>query len=153
MAPRWSRGPALAAASLAACSIHPSDGEVGVYVAPPPLTLHAVIRDFKKWNPTDPTTVPDFDNGGSRIDPDVVTDTLGSDGKPVYKFPDTSSPSTHGKKSFDTWYHDTPGINYRVNYPLAFASIPGGGLSYNSDENGIFVARDVGLSRKMFLPI
>ncbi len=33
-------------------------------------------------------------------DPDIVTDTIGSDGKPVYKNPGGTTLTTHGQASF-----------------------------------------------------
>src|SRR4051794_32379449 len=76
------------------------------------ITLGATARDFKMWNPSDPTTNPDFENVIA-TDKGIVTSTLGVDGTPVY---DTASHplgtvSTHGPTFFNQWYHDTPGVN------------------------------------------
>lgn len=66
--------------------------------------IPVTIRDF-------PDSHIDFQNKNI-IDFNIVTDTLGADGRPVYKPGNNgSTPSTHGKVYFDQWYRDVPGVN------------------------------------------
>jgi fibro-slime domain-containing protein len=59
---------------------------------------------------------PDFEKAiGS--DPGIVATQLGPDGKPVYAGKPTT-PTTTGKANFDTWYHDSPGINLTTDFTL-----------------------------------
>jgi fibro-slime domain-containing protein len=145
------------------CSISTQDGEVGIYESPagvgdavggaptetPVLFLPMLIRDFKVYDATDPTTNPDFDNMES--EKGVVMSELGADGKPVYKPPANSGP-THGQAFFDQWYNDTPGTNYPVVYPLPLALTSDGQYEYDSQKSGTpdFY---LNLHRRVFLPI
>jgi fibro-slime domain-containing protein len=71
------------------------------------LVLPIVIRDFKAY--AGGTGHIDFENYNG-ADADMVTTTLGSDGKPVYAG-QTGNPSTHGQAAFDQWYRDVAGVN------------------------------------------
>src|SRR5262249_10138055 len=97
---------------------------------------------------------PDFDNPltKARLDLDIVADVLGADGKPVYKNATGTSPTTHGKKYFDWWYHDVAGANLRVDYPLPFVPNASGEYEYDSEGAGVAVVSDGGIKRE-FLPI
>jgi fibro-slime domain-containing protein len=105
--------------------------------------LMGVIRDFRFYDSTDPTTNLDFENvpptwpiaGG--IDSDVVTGTLGADNKPVYKETTGNSPSTHGQASFNQWYNDVAGTNIHVDYPLPITAYPDGTYGYSSAISGV----------------
>jgi fibro-slime domain-containing protein len=120
-----------------------------------PGMLVGTLRDFQFWDGTTSTN-PDFENppygtqnpttfagGGPWDDPDIVTDTLGSDGKPVYKNPNGTpdangrvTSTTHGKAAFDQWFRDTPGINIPVQYPLPLTkSSASGSTVYGYDSN------------------
>jgi fibro-slime domain-containing protein len=145
-------GPLLAVA-LAACSADEPEGEVGIYLPGPPLTLNMAIRDFKHYNENDSATDPDFEFAYSHIDLDVVADTIGSDRKPVYKNPGGRTITTHGKEYFDKWYRNVAGTNIHVDYPIVFAAEQDKEHVFDSVETGVYVERDSGLSRKMFLPI
>lgn len=114
------------------------------------------IRDFKFWDGTSATN-PDFEDPPYNIDEtgtanagyqgpwddhEIVADTLGSDGTPVYKNP-TGTPdangrvtlTTHGKTWFDQWYHDTPNFNLNIQFPLPLTQTEGdGGLQYGYDS-------------------
>lgn len=129
--------------------------------------LIVVIRDFRMYNANDPSTNPDFENMpmvdqdgnpsttyiGSLNDQQIVTDTLGSDGKPVYRNPTGSSLTTHGKAAFDQWFRDVPGTNIRVNYPLVLALDPFGYFVYDSQQVGVPLDPDGGRPFPMFFPI
>jgi len=76
--------------------------------------LLGVLRDFKGKN--EPGGHDDFE-GVTGDDRGIVEDTLGADGKPVYRGSPTT-PTTNGKAGFDEWFRDTPGKNLRVLYTL-----------------------------------
>jgi fibro-slime domain-containing protein len=68
-------------------------------------SLRGRIRDFSSSH-------PDFEAETLGDDPDIVAELLGEDRTPVYapgEFGTTAT--THGKASFDQWYHDVPGVN------------------------------------------
>jgi fibro-slime domain-containing protein len=139
----------------------------GVSGVSPSGELMVIIRDFRLYNPNDPSTNPDFENMpqvdqdgnpsttyiGSLHDQQIVADTLGADGKPVYKNPDGKSLTTHGKAAFDQWFRDVPGTNIRVNYPLQLTSDPFGYFVYDSQQVGVPLDPDGGRPFPMFLPI
>lgn len=126
--------------------------------------LVAIIRDFRLYSAGDPTTNPDFENvphtdqngnpndsyAGPWDDKEIVTDTLGADGKPVYKSANQTL-STHGKAAFDQWYNDVPGTNLKANFPLKLTGDETVGYEYDSDKTG--VPYGGGDSAKMFFPI
>ncbi|HXK17135.1 MAG TPA: fibro-slime domain-containing protein [Polyangiaceae bacterium] len=150
---------------LAACSIETKHGEVGIYQAPtssaaagapalpspdaPTFFLTMILRDFKKYDPSDPSTNPAFDNVNS--EKSVVTERLGADQKPVYRKPTNALP-TFGPDYFDQWYHDVPGTNVTVLFPLPIAIDAQGFYEYDSQTSG---TPDVfqGVPRRAFFPI
>ncbi len=146
------------ALSLLACSIETKQGEVGVYRAPtagepgPPARyfLTMSVRDFKGYDPEDPSTNPAFNTDGTS-EASVVADDLGVDGKPVYRAPDNDVP-TYGAVFFDQWYRDTPGTNLTLAYPLPLALTPEGGYEYDSQKSGT-PDTYLGMDRLLFLPI
>lgn len=117
--------------------------------------IQAIIRDFRFYNAADSTTVPDFENPpysedangnpepagqidyGPWDDREIVTSTLGSDGKPVYKNTAGKTLTTHGESFFNDWYNDVSGTNYKVLYPLPLTfDTSTGTLSYDSNVSG-----------------
>jgi fibro-slime domain-containing protein len=154
------------AVATVGCSTSTGDHEVGVYVAPaeaaagspsipaptPVLFLTMLIRDFKVFDANDPTTNPDFDNFAiGNSEKSVVMSELGADGKPSYMPPNNAIP-TLGKAAFDQWYHDAPGTNYPVGYPLPLTPTSDGQYEYDSQKSG---TPDFYLNvhRRVFLPI
>ncbi len=154
------------------CSYETNLGEIGVYraadggesegligqtdapptdapIGPPSIVLTMTLRDFKKYDPKDPTTNPDFDNVASESG--VVADVLGADGKPVYKTPTNTTP-TFGKAFFDQWYRDTPGTNFKVVYPLTLTRTADGQYEYDSEKSGV-VDTSSGTARRVCFPI
>jgi fibro-slime domain-containing protein len=145
--------------------------DAGADVSVPPLgVLEAVVRDFRAYDANDATTSPDFENipedddrpagaslpyfgpwseatGAWLADAayaiDIVKDTLGDDGKPVYN--DAASfkgqvgrtATTHGKAGFDAWYRDVPGKNVVRKIPLVLTKDPSGVYSYDSAAVGV----------------
>jgi fibro-slime domain-containing protein len=119
-------------------------------------TLAVIIRDFKLYKSGDATTNPDFenvpqDNAPLWDDKDIVGPVLGADSTPVYKNPGGTTLTTHGQPSFDQWYHDTPGVNLRVKYPIKLEKNAAGAYEYDSEKVGIPL--DGAGSQKMFFPI
>jgi fibro-slime domain-containing protein len=120
--------------------------------APPlPSTLNAIVRDFRFYDAADNTTNPDFENppfgigqdggpssgySGNWDDLGVVATTLGSDNTPVYANPGGTTLTTHGAMWFQQWYHDVPGTNIRVEYPLPIIGMSDGSYGYDSETQG-----------------
>ena len=94
--------------------------------------LPAVIRDFS------PTTHPDFEYRIAN-DRNLVTTTLGFDGKPVYAGPSTGTATTHGPSTFNQWYNDVPGINQSTTIMIPVDNgMPGPGGVYTYTNNSFF---------------
>jgi fibro-slime domain-containing protein len=70
--------------------------------------LYGLVRDFKMS--TKGGSNPDFEQP-PQDDRGIVTNTLGSDGKPVYGDHPNGTATTHGKDYFDQWYRDVDGVN------------------------------------------
>jgi fibro-slime domain-containing protein len=117
-----------------------------------PGTLTAIVRDFRAYVASDSTTNPDFENPpfdigndgkpapgfkGSWYDTAIVADVLGADGTPVYKPASGGTVTTHGAASFASWYHDVPGTNVPVSYPLPVHDRGGGVYGYDSVTDGV----------------
>jgi fibro-slime domain-containing protein len=124
-----------------------------------PSSITATIRDFRFYDAGDPTTNPDFENppynigpsgdaspgyAGDWDDPGEVAATLGSDGTPTYAGdPTNGTVTTHGNgqpngaaANFAAWYHDTPGTNLAVQWPLPLVTQPDGSVQYDSATQG-----------------
>jgi len=156
----------LLVGGFTACSIEAPEGRVGIYGrsadsgVPTPevplLFLTMRIRDFKHYDPKDPSTNPDFDEptppGATSIsEKGVVASVLGSDGTPVYMSP-PGGVGTNGKAYFDQWYHDVPGTNYLVIYPLPISRASDGTYEYDSRKSGQ-ADTYLGMARRVFFPI
>jgi len=86
--------------------------------------LFGVVRDFKMG--TTAGGHPDFQSPPSVDDRGIVTDTLGSDGKPVYAHPGGTTPTTSGQANFDQWYRDVPDVN--MTYVLGLHFVQNGNV-------------------------
>ena len=105
--------------------------------APSPAApkLKGTVRDFND-------THPDFERQmGSRDDPDIVENVLGPDDKPIYGGHPTT-PTTSGKYYFDTWYHDTPGINESKPILLPLTPLARAPSTLAYDDNAFFPIDD-----------
>jgi fibro-slime domain-containing protein len=134
-------------------------------------TIGATIRDFKFYDQTDSTTVPDFENPPYNIDqngmasngyqgpwddPNIVTDTLGADNKPVYAGPSSGTLTTHGAANFNDWYNDVPNTNLDISYmlPIVPQQNATGGMAIGYDSNIQGVPYNIsGQSGDGFFPI
>jgi fibro-slime domain-containing protein len=90
--------------------------------------LTVIIRDFTTSN-------KDFEPGVSADDTGIVLPDLGADGKPVYAGNPTT-PTTHGKESFDQWYRDVDGVNQNI--PIKIQLVEGAGGIYTYDNQKFF---------------
>jgi fibro-slime domain-containing protein len=140
----------------------------------PPGNIVAIIRDFRFYDAGDPATDPDFENPPYNIDDNgnassgyvgpwddhaIVANQLGSDGTPVYAGDPTSGTlTTHGNgqpgsaaTEFQSWYHDTPGQNLTVQYPLPIVQNADGSYEYDSEQQGaLYDATDPTQGRGFF---
>jgi fibro-slime domain-containing protein len=105
--------------------------------------LTMVVRDFKFYDANDATTDADFENvptTGSTAngwdDKDIVTDTLGSDFKPVYKNAGSTTLTTHGQDTFNKWYNTIDGTNIMQQIPFTLTANPDGTFKYDSLSAG-----------------
>ena len=150
----WGRASLLCTAAALighGCSNTAAQGTVGVYL-PETITLRMLIRDFKKYDAKDPTTNPAFHNSVVyNNELSVVANTLGTDGKPVYKTPANSVP-TFGEQFFDQWYRDVPGTNVSVSYPIKLTANSDRFLAYDCQITGT-PDMATGTPRLRFFPI
>jgi fibro-slime domain-containing protein len=112
--------------------------------------LTIVVRDFKFYSASDSHTVADFENVpktdasgnpnttyvGDWNDLSIVTDTLGSDHKPVYKNTSGTTLTTHGKAAFDKWYNTIDGTNIMQQIPITLSKNSDGTYAYDSLSAG-----------------
>lgn len=117
-----------------------------------PGPLAAIVRDLRLYAAADPSTDPDFENPplgigedggpspgytGSWYDTEIVADVLGADGTPIYKHPGGTTLTTHGADAFQAWFHDLPGKNIHVDYPLLLSPKGSGVYGYDSETDGV----------------
>jgi fibro-slime domain-containing protein len=96
---------------------------------PLPPVLRATVRDFHSSH-------PDFERPGSGgLDPGIVLDLLGPDGKPVYAGGPGGTLTTTGAEELDQWYRDVPGVNERTEIDITLQT------SSASDEFYVYVNR------------
>jgi len=112
-------------------------------------SLTLTIRDFKMHDPNDPNTNPDFENAIGD-DRGIVATTLGADRKPVYAHTGGTT-TTHGPTYFDQWYHDTPGMNVDVQYPITLTANADGTYGFDSRVTGVPLSASD--PTKQFFPI
>jgi fibro-slime domain-containing protein len=88
--------------------------------------LFGVVRDFKMS--TQGGTNPDFEQQPTVVADDrgIVTDNLGSDGKPVYGDHPNGTATTHGANYFNQWYSDVDGVN--IPYVVALHFVQSGSV-------------------------
>jgi fibro-slime domain-containing protein len=114
----------------------------------PPSALMGVVRDFRFYEAGNPMTDMDFENppvnarGG--WDDRAITMSQASDGTPAYAGdPTQGTLTTYGDgqtgdalTEFNDWYHDVPGINIHVDYPLPIVPNAAGSYGYDSAQQG-----------------
>ncbi len=106
-------------------SLGGSSGGQGVTGSTPGVCsgLYGVVRDFKMS--TEGGSNPDFEHP-PQDDRGIVTNPLGSDGKPVYGDHPNGTATTHGKEYFDQWYRDVDGVN--MSYLVGLHFVPNGNV-------------------------
>jgi fibro-slime domain-containing protein len=123
-----------------------SDGATGEGAALP-TSIMATIRDFRFYAAGDPTTNQDFENVPAACpsngcdDHGFVATSLGADGTPTYTGGASGTLSTHGAQWFAMWYHDAPGSNVTVTWPVPVVANPDpeggvGATGYDSEIQG-----------------
>jgi fibro-slime domain-containing protein len=153
-----------------------SGGDSGGFASATSIT--GTIRDFKFSDGTSATN-PDFENPpygigqngqpsagyqGSWDDREIVANTLGADGTPVYKNPSGTPDAngrvtltTHGPTAFNMWYHDTPGFNLSVSFPLPLSTVVSDAgvteYGYDSETSGILYTPGSPAGGRGFFPI
>ncbi len=107
--------------SVSALSVHaltdPGEGSV-----PSSIEVDVTFRDLHgyNWNESDGYLGhPDFE-WVIASEKGIVESTLGSDGKPVYAYPEGDTYTTNGKEWFDMWYNDTSDYNITMEDQLTF---------------------------------
>jgi len=154
-------GAGIAGAGISGVGGAATTGAGGSANITPNGELTIVIRDFKLYNAGDATTNPDSENppksgevpGVGWNDVDIVTDTLGTDQKPVYKNATSNTVTTHGKSQFDQWFRDVQGTNLHIDYPLKLTQDATGAFQYDSEKSGVPYSGPNGTDMKMFFPI
>lgn len=100
------------------------------------ITLTGTIRDFRPHGAVGGHI--DFENACCGLDTNIVTDTLGADGKPVYD--GVGSWSTHGAAAFNQWFNNTAGVNTSFQHTITLnETSPGSGI-YSYSNNSFFPA-------------
>lgn len=92
--------------------------------------LTAVVRDFQPTHPDFEYKVPGADGACYCSEKGIVSEALGSDGKPVYVGGGGKTTSTAA--NFDQWYRDVPGVNQRAEVVLQFEKTAQGTYAYDS---------------------
>ncbi|HNS96351.1 MAG TPA: fibro-slime domain-containing protein [Polyangiaceae bacterium] len=87
--------------------------------------LAGVIRDFRDSH-------PDFEST-TGTDKGLVEFELGPDRKPVYAGGDGTL-TTHGKKNFDQWFRDVPGVNEGKDFVITLEPSQGNVFTYDNQE-------------------
>jgi fibro-slime domain-containing protein len=117
-----------------------------------PGELSLIVRDFRLYDANNPAgTNPDFENvpntdeqgnpvgpntyWGPWRDTEIVADQL-VDHLPVYKHPDSTTVSTHGKQWFDQWFRNTEGVNTMQVIPVTLTKNSQGLYEYDSSRSG-----------------
>jgi fibro-slime domain-containing protein len=85
--------------------------------------LTGTLRDFMD-------THPDFEDGLA-VDPGIVEEELGADGKPVYAG-GSGTLTTHGREAFDQWYRDVDGVNMSTPFTIELTGGAGGVYTYDN---------------------
>lgn len=100
--------------------------------------IPVLIRDFKKSHPDFQSPVELITYGWDRH---IVTDTLGDDGRPVYKYQDCASTptkactmTTFGKDYFNQWYRSVPGVNTAIPKTLDMVEFKPGFYRYTNSN-------------------
>lgn len=78
--------------------------------------IPVTIRDFTAAHPD--FEIPQSEYTDDPRDAGITEDTLGPDGRPVYRDRPGGTETTRGKANFDQWYRDVPGVNKTLSRTL-----------------------------------
>lgn len=106
------------------------------------ISVTATIRDFSSAH-------ADFQQGVGAHELEIVTSTLGADGKPVYNealkgVTGAGSVTTNGTANFNEWYNRTPTL---VTSLVASEAVPGSGI-YSYTNGSYFPINGLGLGNE-----
>lgn len=112
-----------------------SDGDAdGLYECIPgqPIVLPVIVRDFSKTGGN-----PDFNTslGYAINEPEIVAETLGADGKPVFKGGDPYHTTVSTEENFTQWYNTDPNGEFNIPFDkeISLVQQPNGAWVYDSD--------------------
>ncbi|MCP4343663.1 MAG: fibro-slime domain-containing protein, partial [Desulfobulbaceae bacterium] len=103
---------------------------------PDSVTVTGTVRDFRADH-------PDFE-GSTGSDRGIVETTLGSDGKPVYAHPGSSTGTTSGQANFDQWYRDVPGVNISSEHVIEMTKVSDNPVQFEYTDTSFFPIDDQG---------
>ena len=105
---------------------------------PESITLTGTIRDFQASHPDFEFNLDDGDNlwwnNEFEYDRGIVTNTIGSNRKPVYAHSSNGTISTSGETNFNQWYNDVPGVNQQKEHSITLSKQADGMYQYSSDN-------------------
>ena len=101
---------------------------------PSTIILPATIRDFKKDYISFEGPVPP----SPRLTTGIVAPILGPDGTPVYQEATPVIGGVSSAAAFNTFYHDVPGLNEKVTYPLQLQETAAGSGIYQFLDTQFF---------------
>ncbi len=101
---------------------------------PTKLDLPLVLRDFKTSHPDMEFTIATEKN--------IVTGTLGANGKPVYNAPTTT---VNSQATFDQWYTDVPGTNQTILQTMTLNQV---GNVFRFDDSTFFPLNGLGFGNE-----
>ncbi|MCP3100602.1 fibro-slime domain-containing protein [Myxococcus sp. K15C18031901] len=124
-------------------------GSLCVNITEPPadfLRIPIVYRDFRGYDLPPMAGLPrghiDFENSNMGAEAGIVSNTLDTQGKPIYAKAGMSSANTHGKAAFDQWYRDVPNVNITRAESLMLTHVGNG--QYLFDDATFFPADNWG---------
>lgn len=108
------------------CTVEPGFSCTADTSVPDTLVLPIVLRDF-------PVSHPDFEDFNGQ-ETGIVADLLGSDGKPVYAHPGSTTATTTGQSAFDQWYRDVPGVNQTFVQTITLGRLGSGDYQFSNSS-------------------
>ncbi|KAM9990402.1 hypothetical protein ACTFIY_006439 [Dictyostelium cf. discoideum] len=111
------------------------------------LVLNALIYD------NTPSRNPDFEvSGAIGVQKNLVKSILGSDGTPVYCCGDSSSVTIHNQTTFQSWFHNVPGVNLPIQKDIILTQSLSNPNIYSYSNDSYFVIDGQGFDDKSVYP-